>query len=237
MRQEKASAIIAGASGLVGDELLHQLLASEHFNIVYSLSRRELPFHSKKLSQIVHPELRVTTWDEADHTPTHGYICLGTTTKQAGSSAALEAIDYQLVKDVANTMHLLGVRNITVVSSFGAHPWSPSHYLRCKGKMEQALSKMDFSRCTFVRPGPLTGERSKPRKDEIVVQRLFEIIHPLMMGPLGNLEPIPAEDVARNMLTLSLKPEYTDSKKTRVISGKALIRKKSSHKNNKNKSA
>jgi NAD dependent epimerase/dehydratase family enzyme len=96
MRQEKASAIIAGASGLVGDELLHQLLASEHFNIVYSLSRRELPFHSKKLSQIVHPELRVTTWDEADHTPTHGYICLGTTTKQAGSSAALEAIDYQL---------------------------------------------------------------------------------------------------------------------------------------------
>ena len=182
-------------------------------------------------------ELRITTWDETDLTPTHGYICLGTTKKQAGSNEALEAIDYQLVKNVANTMHLLGVKNITVVSSFGAHPWSPSHYLRCKGKMEQAVGEISFSRCTFVRPGPLTGERSKPRKDEIVVQRLFEIIHPLLIGPLANFEPIPAEDVARNMLTLSLEPEYSDSKKIQVVSGKALTRKTSSHKNNKNKLA
>ncbi|OLQ76166.1 nucleoside-diphosphate sugar epimerase [Photobacterium proteolyticum] len=223
MYQGTANAIIAGASGLVGDELLHQLLAHPHFHTVYSLSRRELPFHSKKLVQIVHPELRVTTWGETDPTPTIGFICLGTTKKQAGSKQALEAVDFQLVKDVATTMQLLGVRHLVVISSLMAHPWSPSHYLRCKGKMEQAINKMGFSHSVFVRPGPLQGERSVPRQDEQVVQGVFSAIKPLMLGPLGHLIPIPAEDVARSMLELSLLAENEQLGAVSTVSGKQLI--------------
>ena len=223
MSQGKANAIIAGASGLVGDELLHQLLAHPHFHTVYSLSRRELPFHSKKLVQIIHPELRVTAWDETDPMPTHGFICLGTTKKQAGSNQALEAVDFQLVKDVATTMHLLGVRHLVVISSLFAHPWSPSHYLRCKGKMEQAIRKMGFSHCIFVRPGPIKGERSVPRQDEQVVQGIFDIIKPLTIGPIAHLAPIPAEEVARSMLDLSLLAEDKLIDAVTVVSGKALF--------------
>ncbi|MDX1303725.1 NAD-dependent epimerase/dehydratase family protein [Photobacterium sp.] len=222
MSQVKASAIIAGASGLVGDELLHLLLAHDHFQRVYSLSRRELPFHSKKLVQIIHPELRITAWDESDITPTYGFICLGTTKKQAGSNAALEAVDFQLVKDVATTMQLLGVTNLVVISSLFAHPWSPSHYLRSKGKMEKALSKLGFSRCTFVRPGPLKGERSKPRHGEIISQRIFALIKPLLVGPLAHLNPIPAEDVARSMLALSLEHKRVDNHSVRIVAGKSI---------------
>ncbi|WP_337733819.1 NAD(P)H-binding protein [Photobacterium sp. MCCC 1A19761] len=201
---EQANAMIAGASGLVGDELLHQLLANDHFGKIYALSRRQLPFHSKKLTQIIHPELRVTEWDDTDPVPTIGFICLGTTKKQAGSRQALEAVDVDLVKAVASTMQMLGVKHLVVISSLFACPWSPSHYLRCKGKMEKALRRMGFQHCVFVRPGPLQGERPVPRQDEQLVQWLFNAIQPLAIGPLAHLRPIPAELVAKAMMNLSL---------------------------------
>ncbi|WEM41499.1 oxidoreductase [Photobacterium sp. DA100] len=218
-----SSAIIAGGSGLVGDELLHLLLSQPEFEAIYALSRRELPLHSSKLHQIIHPDLRVTEWEDASPTPTVGFICLGTTKKQAGSKKALEAVDYQLVKEVAKTMKMLGVRHIVVISSLFASPWSPSHYLRCKGKMEQALVKMDFEHCIFVRPGPLKGERSQPRKDELLVQGIFDLFHPLIIGPLANLDPIPAEQVARKMLTLAQEAQRHELPKVFTLSGRMLM--------------
>ena len=217
-----ANAIIAGASGLVGEELLHLLLNHPDFATVYSVSRRELPFYSNKLVQIVHPELRVTAWEDSDPTPTFGFICLGTTKKQAGSNQALEAVDYHLVREVAQTMQILGVRHIVVISSLFASPWSPSHYLRSKGKMEKALADMGFEHCIFVRPGPLKGERSKPRKDELFIQGIFDIFHPLAIGPLANLDPIPAEQVAKQMLALALAAGRRELPPVLTISGKML---------------
>ncbi|KHT61650.1 nucleoside-diphosphate sugar epimerase [Photobacterium gaetbulicola] len=218
-----SSAIIAGGSGLVGDELLHLLLNQPEFEAVYALSRRELPLHSSKLHQIIHPELRITEWEDASPTPTVGFICLGTTKKQAGSKKALEAVDYQRVKEVANTMKMLGVRHLVVISSLFASPWSPSHYLRCKGKMEQALVKMGFEHCIFVRPGPLKGDRSQPRKDELLVQGLFDIFHPLVIGPLANLDPIPAEQVAKKMLMLAQEAQRHELPKVFTLSGRMLL--------------
>ena len=218
-----SSAIIAGGSGLVGDELLHLLLNQPELEAVYALSRRELPLHGSRLHQIIHPELRVTEWEDSSPTPTTGFICLGTTKKQAGSKKALEAVDYQLVKDVAKTMKMLGVRHIVVISSLFASPWSPSHYLRCKGKMEQALVKMGFEHCIFVRPGPLKGERSKPRKDELMVQGIFDVFHPLVIGPLANLDPIPAEQVAKKMLALAQEAQRHELPKVFTLSGRMLL--------------
>ncbi|WP_281223324.1 NAD(P)H-binding protein [Photobacterium sanguinicancri] len=220
--QGKVHAVIAGASGLVGDELLHQLLAHDDIATVYSIARRELPFRSKKLVQVIHPELRVTEWEASAPTPQIGFICLGTTRKLAGSNAALKAVDFQLVKDVASTMKMLGVNHIIVVSSLFAHPLSPSHYLRCKGKMERAVKSMGFEHCTFVRPGPLKGERSKPRKDEAFIQGLFDTLHPLMAGPFANLTPIPADQVAKIMLTHALTPA-NESSPTTIVAGKDLF--------------
>ncbi|OAN13594.1 nucleoside-diphosphate sugar epimerase [Photobacterium jeanii] len=222
MTQNTTQAVIAGASGLVGDELLHQLLAHDEIRTVYSLSRRELPFHSKKLVQIVHPELRVTEWSDQQATPQLGFICLGTTLKQAGSKAALKAVDYDLVKDVATTMKMIGVQHIIVISSLFAHPLSPSHYLRCKGKMEKAIKAMGFEHCTFVRPGPLKGERSKPRRDEVLTQGILQALQPLLIGPLAHFTPIPAEHLAKVMLEQALQP-LSHSPSANTIVGKDLL--------------
>lgn len=191
--------MIAGSTGLVGNELAKQMLEAEPIERIYALSRKPLPFFHSKLVTIQHSELRVNEWDSEDIQPKYGFICLGTTLKQAGSKKALEHVDYELVCQVAQEMKLLGVTHLAVVSSVGASSRSFSHYLRCKGRMELAIERMQFDRVVFARPGPLKGLRENPRKDEVVTQTMLKIMQPLMIGPLAKLIPIDAADVAQAM--------------------------------------
>ncbi|MCD9535922.1 NAD(P)H-binding protein [Photobacterium carnosum] len=222
MSPHSLNAIIAGASGLVGTELLHQLLDHPRFNHIYALARRPLSFHSKKLHQIIDSQLRVIAWENDQPVPEYGFICLGSTKKKAGTNQALEAIDVNLVKNVAISMKNLGVKHLFVISSLGAYKHSPSHYLRCKGKMEQALTALAFEHCVFVRPGPLKGERNNPRKDELALQRIFETIRPIMVGPLKHFTPIPAEDVATSMVKLAMACDKQHLQPITIISGHHL---------------
>ncbi|MDC5820040.1 oxidoreductase [Vibrio europaeus] len=213
--------ITAGSTGLIGNELIKQMLEREPIEHIYALTRRKLPFFHSKLEEIQHPELRVQEWDEDKPRPEFGFICLGTTLKQAGSKQALENIDYQLVCDVAQEMKLLGVKQLAVVSSYGASARSFSHYLRCKGRMELTIERMGFDRVVFVRPGPLKGLREQPRKDEVVTQTMLKICQPLMIGPLAKLIPIEASDVSLAMQYLL----FSHSNKKRETADSVAMRK------------
>ncbi|MEZ8823867.1 NAD(P)H-binding protein [Vibrio amylolyticus] len=193
-------AMLAGASGLVGTEVLKLVLEEEPITHVYALTRHELPFFHSKLEQIKDTELRVLEWDDTKPVPDVGLICLGTTLKQAGSKDKLEQVDYQLVCDVAQSMKVLGVKKLAVVSSIGASPYSLSHYLKCKGRMEETIRKMGFQKLVFARPGPLSGLRDEPRKNEMVVEYLLKLFTPFMVGPLAKYIPIKATNVAKAML-------------------------------------
>ncbi|MCW8336269.1 NAD(P)H-binding protein [Vibrio paucivorans] len=197
---DNSTVIIAGGSGLVGSELTKLLLENDPISKVYALVRQPLPFFHPKLEAIQDDQLRVLEWNEEQPIPEIGFICLGTTKKKAGSKAALEKIDYELVCDVAQSMKVLGVKKVVVVSSYGASVQSLSHYLKCKGKMEHAISRLGFENTVFVRPGPLRGIRDEPRNDELVLQVIMKAIRPLMIGKLRNLIPIDATDVATAML-------------------------------------
>lgn len=192
--------MIAGASGLVGGCALQQLLAQPSIQQVYSLTRRAANQPHPKLIEWVDTNLSMTEWDENQPRPTHGVIALGTTLKQAGSPQALEKIDFDLVCHVAQTMKILGVSRLAVVSSYGANPTSRSHYLRCKGRMEETIRRQGFEQVTFVRPGPLKGQRKESRQNEIWLQRVMQIGRFFLFGRLKNLIPIEAERVAQAML-------------------------------------
>lgn len=175
------------------------MLEEQPITYIYALSRKDLPFYHSKLEVIKNQELDIHDWDESKVTPHYGFICLGTTKKQAGSKEALEKVDYELVCKVAQQMQVIGVKRLCVVSSLGASAHSLSHYLRCKGKMEMAIERLGFEHVTFVRPGPLVGLREHPRNDERLVQAISSVLKPLMIGPLGKLKPIRASVVARAM--------------------------------------
>lgn len=203
-----AKVVIAGASGLVGNELITQLVDLTAVHSLYALVRNPLPLEHDKLYQIQDSQLRITQWDQ-QHTADFGFICLGTTKKQAGSNKALESIDVDLVCQVAQTMKMIGVKRIAVVSSYGAKINSLSHYLRCKGKMEKSILNMGFERVVFVRPGPLAGHRIPARKDELVTAKILALLRPLLIGPLANMIPIDANDVATAMLYGTFKPQHS----------------------------
>ncbi|WP_039958420.1 NAD(P)H-binding protein [Vibrio sinaloensis] len=197
--QEHLNVITAGGSGLVGTELIKQMLEHEPIEHIYALSRKDLPFFHPKLEVIKHSDLDVHDWDDSKPVPTYGFICLGTTLKQAGSKKALESVDYELVCKVAQQMKVMGVKKLCVVSSLGASIHSFSHYLRCKGKMELALERLEFEQVVFVRPGPLVGLREQPRADERITQAILKVLRPLMLGPLAKMIPIRASHVATAM--------------------------------------
>lgn len=200
--------ILAGATGLVGNHVLTKLLSFDAIHSVTALVRNPLDMNHPKLVQVQDAQLRITSWNTANTVPDLGFICLGTTIKQAGSRDALAQVDLELVTQVAHTMKLLGVKRVAVVSSYGANKHSWSHYLKCKGKMEQNLLDMGFERLVIVRPGPLDGERQSPRLDETIVKNILMLFNPLLIGPLKNFKPIRADLVASAMIYALIKPSH-----------------------------
>lgn len=195
--------IIAGATGLVGSKVITQLVSQPGIHTLYSLSRRPLsdvPDPEDKIVPMIDADLSILNWDDQQSTPEVGFICLGTTLKQAGSKENLRKVDVELVTNVARQMKMIGVKRLAVVSSLGANSRSRSHYLACKGQMEENIKEMGFDEVVFARPGPLIGQRSKPRTDEKIVQSIFSVIRPFMLGKLANFIPINAEDVAKAMI-------------------------------------
>ncbi|MCA0937089.1 NAD(P)H-binding protein [Vibrio alginolyticus] len=195
--------IIAGATGLVGSKVVTHLVSQPGIHTLYSLSRRPLDNISdpkNKIIPMIDADLSILNWDDQQSTPEIGFICLGTTLKQAGSKENLRKVDVDLVTNVARQMKMIGVTRLAVVSSLGANSKSSSHYLSCKGQMEENIEELGFDEVVFVRPGPLVGQRAQSRTDEKIVQGIFSAIRPFMVGKLANFVPINAEDVAKAMI-------------------------------------
>ncbi|CAM3032880.1 NAD(P)H-binding protein [Vibrio rarus] len=203
----KENIIIVGATGLIGLHVIETLLEHTHtLGTVYVPTRRPLPFTHTKLSPIINEDITQFSGVSASI----GLICLGTTKKQAGSQHALYHVDHDLVLACARQMQNMGVKRIGIVSSYGANPASLSHYLRCKGEMERDIKQLAFDRVTFARPGPLLGKRASPRFDEMIVQKILRIVHPIMRGPLINLRSIPAKYVAQYLVFNMLDENHAD---------------------------
>ncbi|CAM4405370.1 NAD(P)H-binding protein [Vibrio agarivorans] len=199
--QQEYTAVIAGATGLIGEELVKLLLEDKNCKAVLALSRRELPYRDKRLIQCLDPKLELDT----QHLPTlaqapmYGFIALGTTLKQAGSKEALADVDLHLVTKVAQQLKTVGVERLAVVSSIGASSTSLGHYLKCKGQMEDNLSALNFEHLSIFRPGPLEGLREEQRTNELITSAVLKVIQPIMKGKLRNYRLIHGKTVAQSM--------------------------------------
>lgn len=212
----QSTAIIAGSTGLIGSELIKQLIDIEQVASVIALSRRKLAIQSNKLVVSIDPNLSISDHIRVEHSPKFGFICLGTTIKQAGSKQALENIDRTLVVNVAEQMKQAGVTHLAVVSSIGANAKSASHYQRCKGLMEKEVEALGFDQIIFAQPGPLSGDREVTRKDEQFLQSVMKYLRPLMIGGLKKYIPISGTEVALALSNAITQP-YKQQGKHNVI--------------------
>jgi uncharacterized protein YbjT (DUF2867 family) len=196
------TALIAGTSGLVGRELLGQLLASTEYDRVVSLGRRPLPVDDPKLLQEV---VDFTALDRpgGDWRCDDAYCCLGTTIRQAGSREAFRAVDHAAVLAFAWAARRHGARRFFLVSALGADPASRVFYSRVKGETEEALAVLGFETLGVFRPSLLLGSRDRPRPGERLMAALLWVAEPLLLGTLRKYRAIRADVVARAMLRSS----------------------------------
>lgn len=196
------TALIAGASGLVGGHCLRLLLDNPNYSRVVSIGRRNLDLESPKLEQ------HVVDFNDLEASATlfavdHVFCCLGTTIRTAGSQAAFRRVDYDYPLEMARMSARQGVRAFAVVTAMGAARRSLFFYNRVKGQLEHELEALDIPSISVAQPSLLLGDRSENRAGEQAAQKLMQGLSPVFAGPLRKYKPIEGRQVAQAMIALA----------------------------------
>lgn len=197
------TALLAGATGLVGRALLPLLLNHPGYGRVHALLRRaaagieahpKLELHPADFTHLV----RLPAIDDV-------YVALGTTIKVAGSEAAFRQVDFDFVLETARAARAAGATRLAVVSALGADAHSRVFYNRVKGEMEEAVAALGYTSVSIARPSLLRGNRAAlgqpARTGEVWALRLLGPV--LGLVPRG-VRPIAAQDVAAALLAATL---------------------------------
>ena len=190
----KPTALIAGASGLVGGECLRRLLESEAYAKVTVLARRSLGPAAK------HPKLREIVIDfaqldsiNAEMHADHVFCALGTTIRKAGSQAKFRQVDFEYPRHLAELALGNGAKHFSLVSALGASSKSGVFYSRVKGELEDALRAMGWPSLCLLRPSVIAGDRQESRP----LERMTEAL--LRFGPAA-YRPVAASSIAAAMI-------------------------------------
>lgn len=196
------TALLLGATGLVGGHVLDLLLSDPAYRRVTVLGRRPLARMDSKLDQ------RAADFDRLrDHEISFAvddvFCCLGTTIAAAGSQEAFRRVDHDYVVEAARLAAEHGARRYLLVSAAGASARSRIFYNRVKGEAEDAVRALPLEGAVILRPSLLLGERAEKRPMETFAQRVMPALNFLMAGPLRRYRPIEAATVARAMVRLA----------------------------------
>lgn len=191
------TALLVGATGLVGGHCLRRLLADPGYGRVTVLARRPTGVAHERLDErVVDFERLAEVQVEADDL----LCCLGTTIKAAGSQAAFRRVDHDLVVEVGRLARAGGARRVGLVSSVGADAGASAFYLRTKGEAERDLAAVGWESLEVLRPSFLVGERRERRSAEALGIAVTARAAGLLLGPLRRYRPISADVVAAALI-------------------------------------
>lgn len=197
------TALLAGATGLVGSELLQQLIKTDAYSRIHVLVRRLSISESAKIAvhEIDFENLRgLTINDKIDHV----FCALGTTIKKAKTKENFRKVDYDYVVELGKKSKELSAEKFLVISSLGANKRSMIFYNRVKGEMEDTLKSMGLPHVFIFRPSLLLGEREEHRTGEKTAASVYKAIAPIFAGPLKKYKAVEASQVAKTMINTAL---------------------------------
>lgn len=201
--REKAvnrTAIVIGATGVVGDSLVTQLIGADHIDKIVTLTRRPVEYSSIKVTN------HVVDFEHLDNYAALFnadilFSCLGTTLKQAGSIEAQRKVDLDYQFNAAQLAVNNGVSHYLLVSSSGAKAGSRSAYLNMKGELELKIKMLSFERISIFQPSLLLGKRDDFRIGEIIGSWVMPTL--CLIPGLRGYRPISGEQVAKKMVAVS----------------------------------
>ena len=204
MNAEKKSALVAGASGLIGRHCVELLLNHEAYTEVKILVRKPVA--------IRHPKLTVYIID-FDKLENHAgvliaddvFCALGTTIRKAGSQAAFRKVDFDYTVKIAALAQHADARQFLLVSSMGANPRSRIFYNQIKGDVEEAVRRIPFNAVQIFRPSLVLGKREERRSSEQIGAALMAALGWGLVGPMRRWKAVDAHSVARAMVASAQK--------------------------------
>ncbi len=197
------SVLLFGASGLVGSELLKQLLVDLTVLNITVFSRKPLTIENEKVRVVITDFSNLNSLAHYFTGCTVLYCCLGTTLRKAGSKEAFRAVDYDMVLTIASIASQQNVKKFIAISSLGADAGSSNFYLRTKGEMERDVSMLKFQKIAFLRPSFLLGDRNEFRLGEKAMIAGMVLLKPFFRGRLVKYKPIESAAVAKAMINIS----------------------------------
>lgn len=189
-------AVIFGASGLVGRELLTILTNDAEISEIIVVVRKKIDEQSPKVKQICLTDFSgLDNFKDSLHADMF-FCCIGTTIKKAGSEEEFRRVDFQIPVAVAQMAEALSIPSLVVISSVGADAASANFYLRTKGEMEKTVAGVYHGNLKFVRPSLLMGDRKEFRFGEKTAVVFMKVFGWIFVGPLRRYKGVNASDVA-----------------------------------------
>jgi uncharacterized protein YbjT (DUF2867 family) len=195
------TAVVIGATGLIGNMVVEELLNDDVFSIVRTLTRKPLTIIHPKLQQKIVNFNDINDYKEKFEEGDIIFCCIGTTQKKVqGDKEAYKKVDYDIPVNAAQIGISRGYKKYLLVSAIGANENSSNFYLQLKGKTENAIKKFSFRSISIFRPAQLLGKRKEYRPAEKILQPVTKFISLFLFGSLKKYRSIHAKDVAKAMV-------------------------------------
>ncbi len=188
-------ALIIGATGATGKDLVTLLLNDNAYTEVHCFVRKPISItHPKLHAHVVNFETP-EAWADLLHGDV-AFSCLGTTLAMAGSKEAQWRVDYDYQYAFAEHCKNNGVPTFVLISAAGATAQSKLFYNRMKGQLEDAVKALDFSCLLIFQPSILIRSNSD-RSGENFTVKVFKFLNKL--GILKRYRPMPTNVLAQRM--------------------------------------
>jgi uncharacterized protein YbjT (DUF2867 family) len=196
------TALLFGASGLVGSHVLSQLISNNNYSKIKLFVRSSIDISDPKI-EIIQTNFNNLENHREDIKGDDCFFCIGTTKKNSPDKNEYKRVELEVPKQIAQIAKSNSVTSFVFISSGYADPKSSGDYLRFKGEVEEDLKKLNFPKLGIMRPSFLLGDRKEKRVGEKIGIFVFKLLSPLFIGPLKKMKPIHSATVAKVMIAIT----------------------------------
>ncbi len=196
------TALIFGSSGLVGKNLLNQVINNSNYSKIKIFVRSSPDISDRKI-EIINTDFKNLEIIKNLITGDDCFFCIGTTKKNSPDKKEYRRIELDLPKQIAQISKSNGVKSFIFVSSGFADPKNSGDYLKFKRLVEEEIKSLNFEKIGILRPSFLLGKRKEKRLGEKIGISIFKFLSPLFVGPIKKMKPIHSEKVAKAMIQIA----------------------------------
>ena len=196
------TALIFGSTGLVGGNVLNQLIQNDNYSKIKIFVRSSIQVNNSKV-QVIQTDFNNLEKHKEEIMGSECFYCIGTTKKNSFDKNEYQRIELDIPKQVAQIAKSNNINSYFFVSSGYANSKSSGDYLKYKGLVEEEILSLGFSKIGIMRPSFILGNRKEFRLGEKIGIIIFKLLNPIFIGPLKKMRSIRSETIARAMIKIA----------------------------------